>query len=130
MTTEQERGIRLWYDLTKDNEKLVEIRAIDPLTNKVYSGYFQDVDTIISELKNYEHCNVYWTLNDIDKDCYSRLQRDKMLFKTKESTSDHDIIGYRFILCDIDCERPSGVASSNEELEYAKKKANEIYAFL
>lgn len=130
MTTEQERGIRLWYDLTKDNEKLVEIRAIDPLTNKVYSGYFQDVDTIISELKNYEHCNVYWTLNDIDKDCYSRLQRDKMLFKTKESTSDHDIVGYRFILCDIDCERPAGVASSNEELEYAKKKANEIYAFL
>lgn len=130
MNAESERGIRLWYDLCKDNKELVEIRAIDPVNGKVYSGYFKDVDTIINELKSYEHCNVYWTLNDIDESCYSRLQKNRLLYKTKESTSDRDIIGYRFILCDIDCERPAGVASSNEELEYAKKKANDIYAFL
>lgn len=130
MTPEQERGIRLWYDLCKDNKELVEIRAIDPVGGKVYSGYFQDADTIISELKGYEHCNIYWTLNDIDESCSSRLQRNKMMYKTKESTSDRDITGYRFILCDIDCERPAGVASSDEEFEYAKKKANEVYAFL
>lgn len=130
MTTEQERGIRLWYDLAKDNKELVEIRAIDPVGGKVYSGYFKDVDTIISELKNYEHCNVYWTLNDIDESCYSRLQHNKLIYKPKESTSDRDILGYRFILCDIDCERPAGVASSDDELNYAKKKANVVYAFL
>lgn len=130
MTTEQERGLRLWYDLAKDNKELVEIRAIDPVTNKVYSGYFKDVDTIISELRNYEHCNVYWTLNDINESCFSRLQHNKMMYKTRESTSDRDILGYRFILCDIDCERPAGVASSEEELNYAKKKANDIYDFL
>lgn len=130
MTPEQERGIRLWYDLCKDNKELVEIRAIDPVGGKVYSGYFTDVDTIIRELRNYENFNVYWTLNDIEPSCYSRSQRDKMMYKTKESTSDRDVIGYRFILCDIDCERPAGVASSNEELEYAKKKANDVYAFL
>lgn len=130
MTDEQIRGLRLWYDLCKDNKELVEIRAIEPNTGKVYSGYFKDIDTIINELKIYEHCNVYWTLNDIDESCYSRAQRNCLKFKTKESTSDRDIVGYRFILCDIDCERPAGVASSNEELEYAKKKANEVYAFL
>lgn len=130
MTDEQIRGLRLWYDLCKDNKELVEIRAIEPNTGKVYSGYFTDIDTIIKELRNYEHCNVYWTLNDIDEKCYSRSQRDMMRYKTKESTSDRDVLGYRFILCDIDCERPAGVASSDEELDYAKKKANEVYAFL
>lgn len=130
MTPEQERGIRLWYDLCKDNKELVEIRAIDPLSNKVYSGYFKDVETIIAELKLYEHCNIYWTLNDIKESCYSRMQHNKMLLKPKESTSDRDIEGYRFILVDIDCERSAGVASSEEELDYAKKKANEVYAFL
>lgn len=130
MTPDQERGIRLWYDLTKDNKELVEIRAIEPQSGKVYSGYFKDVDTIISELRKYEHCNVYWTLNDIDESCYSRSQRDVLKYKTKESTSDRDILGYRFILIDIDCERPSGVASSDDELEYAKNKANEVYSFL
>lgn len=130
MTDEQIRGLRLWYDLCKDNKELVEIRAIDPINNKVYSGYFKDIDTIIEALKGYEHCNIYWTLNDIDESCYSRLQKNKLLYKTKESTSDRDIIGYRFILCDIDCQRPSGVASSDEELEYAKKKANDVYSFL
>lgn len=130
MTPEQERGIRLWYDIAKDNKELVEIRAIDPNTSKVYSGYFKDADTIIEELKKYEYCNIYWTLNDIDESCYSRAQRNCLKYKTKESTSDRDVLGYRFVLCDIDCERPAGVASSNEELEYAKKKANEVYSFL
>lgn len=130
MTPEQTRGIRLWYDLCKDNKELVEIRAIDPITSKVYSGYFTDVETIINELQHYEHCNIYWTLNYIDKSCYSRMQHDRMVLKPRESTSDRDIVGYRFILCDIDCDRAAGVASSDEELEYAKKKANEVYGFL
>lgn len=130
MTPDQERGIRLWYDLCKDNKELVEIRAIDPNSNKVYSGYFKDVNKIIEELRHYEHCNIYWTLNDIEESCFSRMQHEKMILKPKESTSDRDIKGYRFILVDIDCERSAGVASSNEELEYAKKKANEVYAYL
>lgn len=130
MTPEQERGLRLWFDLTKDNKELVEIRAIEPNTGKVYSGYFKDIETIIKELANFEMFNIYWTLNDIDESCYSRAQRDVMRYKTKESTSDRDIKGYRFILVDIDCQRPAGVASSDEELDYAKKKANEVYAYL
>lgn len=124
------KGLRLWYDLCKDGKELVEIRAIDPMTNKVYSGYFKDIDTIISQLQSFDNCNIYWTLNDIDESCYSRTQRDKMLPKVKESTSDRDILGYRFILIDIDCERSAGVAATDEELNYAKKKANEVYAFL
>lgn len=130
MTTEQERGLRLWYDLCKNNCELVEIRAFDPMTGKVYSGYFDNVDNIIEALRPYEHCNVYWTLNKISDSCFSRLQHNRMLPKPKETTSDNDIIGYEFILCDLDCERSSGVASSEEELTYAKKKANEVYAFL
>lgn len=131
MTPEQDRGLRLWYDLCKNNNELVEIRAFDPQNSrKVYSGYFTNINTIIEALTPFEGFNVYWTLNKIASSCYSRLQRDKMVLNPKESTSDRDIEGYYFILIDLDCERSAGVASSDEELAYAKSKANAVYAFL
>lgn len=130
MTAEQERGWRQWFDICKKNKELVEIRLIEPITGKTYSGYFKDVDTLIEALKPYEHCNAYWVLNQINDACYSRAQHDKFIAKPKETTSDRDIIGYDFIFVDVDVNRPSGVCSNDEEFAYAKKKANEIYAYL
>lgn len=130
MTVEQERGWRLWFDICKKNKELVEIRLIEPITGRTYSGYFKNIDTLIEALKPYEHCNAYWVLNQINDACYSRAQHDKFIAKPKETTSDRDIIGYDFIFVDVDVNRPAGVCSTDEELAYAKKKANEIYAYL
>lgn len=130
MTPYQEAGLRQWYDIFKDNEQLVEIRLIDPTSSKTYSGYFKDINTIIEALKQYEYCNQYFTLNRINEACYSRQQHDKFIAKPKETTADKDIVGYDWIMVDIDVERTSGTCSTDEELNYAKKKANEVYAYL
>ena len=55
MTPFQISELRKWYDIFKDNHYLVELRLIDPQTSKTYSGYFEDVDTIIKALEPYEH---------------------------------------------------------------------------
>lgn len=130
MIPEQISGLRKWYDIFKDNHNLVEIRLIDPATSKTYSGYFKDIDTIIEALKPYEHCNQYFVLNRINDACFSRQQSNKFICKPRETTSDKDIVGYDWIMVDIDVERTSGTASTDEELAYAKKKANAVYAYL
>lgn len=131
MTDEQIRGWRLWYDLCKNGKDIVEIRLIEIGTGKTYSGYFDNIDTIIEALKPYEAtCNCYWVLNAINPACFARAQHNKFVAKPRETTSDKDVVGYDWIFIDVDVERPSGVMSTDEELAYAKNKANEIYKYL
>lgn len=131
MTEENERGWRLWYDICKGGKDIVELRLIEIETGKTYSGYFDNIDTIIAALRPYEAtCNCYWVLNAIDGACFSRMQSNRFIAKPKETTSDKDIKGYDWVFIDVDVERPSGVMSTDEELAYAKSKANDIYRYL
>ena len=122
--------IRQWYDIFRDNHELVEIRIIDPSVKRTYSGYFTDVETILREVKKYGHCNIYFTLNAIDPACYSREQHDKIVTKPKSTTSDNEILGRKWCLIDVDCEKPSDTNSSDEEKELAKEVVNNVYKFL
>lgn len=122
--------IRQWYDVFKDNHELVEIRILDPNTKKTYSGYFTDVEKILREIKPYNHCNLYFTLNIIDEACYSREQHDRISIRPKSTTSDKEIIARKWCLIDIDCEKPADTNSSDEEKELAKQVVNNVYKFL
>ena len=122
--------IRQWYDVFKDNHELVEIRILDPNTKKTYSGYFTDIEKILREIKPYNHCNLYFTLNVIDEACYSREQHDRISQRPKSTTSDKEIIGRKWCLIDIDCEKPADTNSSDEEKELAKQVVNNVYKFL
>ena len=73
---------------------------------------------------------IYITLNDIDTACYSRAQHDVIIENPKETTADNNIDGYRWLMIDLDPKRPTGISSSDEELEAAKKIANDIYAYM
>lgn len=125
-----EYTIRLWYDIFKDNNELVEIRILDPTTKRSYSGYFTDVETILRAIKPYEHCNIYFTLNVINQACYSREQRDRISTRPKSTTSDNDIVARKWCLIDIDCEKPADTNSTDEEKESAKAVVNNVYKFL
>lgn len=125
-----EQTIRCWYDIFKDNHELVEIRILDPNTKKTYSGYFTDVEKILREIKPYNHCNLYFTLNVIDDACYSREQHDRISLRPKSTTSDKEIRGRKWCLIDIDCEKPADTNSSDEEKELAKQVVNNVYKFL
>ena len=125
-----EATLRQWYDVFKDNHELVEIRILDPETKRSYSGYFTDIETILREIKRYEKCNLYFTLNVIDPACYSREQHDRISTRPKSTTSDAEILGRKWCLIDVDCEKPSDTNSTDAEKELAKGVVNEVYKFL
>lgn len=125
-----ESTIRQWYDVFKDNKELTEIRILDPETKRSYSGYFTNVEKILSEIKRFDRCNIYFTLNIIDPACYSREQHDKISLKPKSTTSDKEIIARKWCLIDIDVDKPSDTNSTDEEKLLAQKVVNNVYKFL
>lgn len=122
--------IRQWYDVFKDNKELVEIRILDPNSKRSYSGYFTDVDTLLREIKPYNLCNIYFTLNVINDACYSREQHDRISTKPKSTTSDQDIVARKWCLVDIDCEKPSDTNSTEQEKLLAQQVVNNVFKFL
>lgn len=123
-----ERTIRQWYDVFKDNNKLTEIRILD--SRKTFSGYFTDIETLLQAIKPYNNYNIYFTLNAINPSCYDREQKDKIIQKPKSTTSDNEIIAIDWIMVDIDVEKPSDTNSTDEEKELAKPIVNAIFKYL
>ena len=129
----EKNQIYQWWDVFKKGNALTEIRILDK-NDKTYSGYFKDVETLIKAVTPFDSWNaqIYFTLNQINEGCYSRVQHDKMMLMGRKdpTTGDPDIVGRTHVLVDLDPIRPSGVSASDEELEHAHKKAAEVYKFL
>ncbi len=126
-----ESEIRKAIAVLKPDGKLFEIRLINGKWNM--SGYFKDADTLIDELRHARikgEPNIYITLNSIKESCYSRHQRDMLIEYASPTTTDGDIFGYDWLMVDLDPKRSSGTSSSDEELEKAKQKANDIFKFM
>jgi KaiC/GvpD/RAD55 family RecA-like ATPase len=128
-----ELEVRKTFELMVDD--LTEVRIIG--NNITASGYFKDVDTLLKNLKLYENrqgLNFYFVMNSVNEGCYSRQQRDCFIEINRNNktptTSDKDIVKRNWLLLDIDCERPSGVSSTDAELQKAKDKANKVYRYL
>ena len=122
--------IRQWYDTFKSGEELVEVRIVDNAYKRTYSGYFTDVNTLLNEIRKYDNCNIYFTLNAINPACYDREQHDRIVTKPKSTTSDNDIVGRDWILIEIDTKKPSDTNSTDEEKEMAKEVVNNVFKFL
>lgn len=122
--------IRQWYDTFKSGEELVEVRIVDNTYKRTYSGYFTDVNTLLNEIRKYDNCNIYFTLNAINPACYDREQHDRIVTQPKSTTSDNDIVGRDWILIDIDTKKPSDTNSTDEEKEMAKEVVNNVFKFL
>lgn len=125
-----ESEIYRFWDVFKNNNQLTEIRLIAN-DGKTASGYFTNPQTMIDAIKPYANeYSVYFTINSINPDCYGRPQRDKILPRVKNTTTDGEIVGRDFVLLDLDSRRATGVNATEEQLTYAKKKANDVYKFL
>ena len=126
-----EKTIRQAVEVLHPGGELFEVRAIDGRWNA--SGYFTSADVLIEQLKYAKiksKANIYITLGGIKADCYARAQHDKFIENATPTTTDSDIEGYNWLMVDLDPVRTSGVSSSDEELEEAKKKANAIYLYM
>lgn len=127
-----EKQLRKTIALMKPDGQLFEVRLI--FNNKaMFSGYFTGADELISafrELNVQGECNVYITLNSINPACYDRQQKNTFCKNAKITTSDNDIVGYDWLMIDLDPKRPSGTSSTDEELQEAKELGNKVFQFM
>ena len=94
------------------------------------SGYYIDKDKLLSDIQEHDGVdNIFFTLNVFSDDLMARA-KDKLLDYAQHTTSDSDIIRRKLLLIDIDPCRASGISSTDEELEYANKVAEEVKLFL
>lgn len=125
-----ESEVYKFWDVFKNGNELTEIRLIAN-DGRTGSGYFTSPKTMIEAVRPYVNdYSVYFTLNRINPDCYGRPQRDKIVLKARNTTSDGEITARELVLLDLDSKRATGVNATDEQLGYAKKKANEVYKFL
>ena len=122
--------IRKWHKLFKRDSELFEIRL---LGEKVYSGYFIDAENAILAILHfdrYQQYQVYFSVNEVNPACSSRKQFETFLVAKGTSTSKNDIIHRWWLPIDIDVKRPSDISSTEEEKQYAHRKAVDVYRFL
>lgn len=124
-----EQQVYQWFDIMKNNNELVEIRLIG--SNRTASGYFSDARTLIEAIKPYtDTYNVYFTINKVNSACYGREQKDRIVQKPKNTTTDSEIVCRDWVLIDLDAKRLSGVCATKEEAIKAHEKGQEVYRFL
>lgn len=119
-----------WWSIFHNEGEITEIRSFGGTT---FSGYYKDIDNAIRDIEMLESKpdqQIYFITNAIREDCYGRAQRERLIMKPKNTTNDEEIVGRKWIMIDLDPKRASGVNSSNQELEYAHKKAVAVYRFL
>lgn len=119
--------IRRWHSIFKRDDELFEIRI---LGDRTWSGYFYDIETAIEALKPFDNANIYYSINEVKKACASRDQFNCFKQVKGTATSKQDIEHRWWLPIDVDCERPSGVSSTNEEKAKAHKKAQDVFVFL
>lgn len=119
--------IRKWHKVFKQDNELFEIRI---LGDRTWSGYFYDVETAIKALEPFDNANIYYSINEVKKACASREQFNCFKQVKGTATSKQDIEHRWWLPIDVDCERPSGVSSTNEEKAKAHKKAQDVFVFL
>ena len=127
---DREQIYKWWHLIQNNGEDLCEIRCLDG--KKTYSGYYKSVENIIRDiepLSERPNMQIYFVLNSINADCYDRDQKERIREMPKNTTSDNDIEGRRFILIDFDPKRPAGVGSTDKQLELAHHVAVDSYRF-
>lgn len=124
-----EQQVYQFFDIFKNNNELTEIRIIG--SNKTGSGYFTNPRTMIEAIKPFtDSYNIYFSLNKVNPACYGREQRDKIVLKPKNTTTDAEIVCRDWVLIDLDSKRLTGVCATKEEATRAYNKGQEVYKFL
>ena len=119
--------IRRWHSIFKRPDELFEIRI---LGDRTWSGYFYDIEEAIKQLQPFDNANIYYSINEVKKACASRDQFNCFKQVKGTATSKQDIEHRWWLPIDVDCERPSGVSSTDAEKTKAHKKAQDVFVFL
>jgi hypothetical protein len=113
-----------------------EVRALDAQLYRnrrigTVSGYFDNADACLSELEKLTTAKgIYFTLNTVDPALLTRRVNRLEYVARDDTTKDQHIKRRRWLLVDVDAERPSGISATAEEKGAAHKKAREIHDYL
>lgn len=115
--------------ILKSPNQLFEVRILKG--KQTISGYFTNVDTLEKAFKTVDlrDANIFYTLNVINPDCYSREQKD-CFRSSKTTTGDKDIDSYQWMLVDLDPTRKTGISSTKDELIKAHEMAKRVVEYL
>lgn len=109
--------------------KPIEIRMLKTKKGTI-SGYYDDKERVARDIFRYDGVNnIFFTLNEISEDLLAR-GKDRLREYTSITTSDSEIIRRELLLIDVDPKRPSGISSTDEELNSAKVVLNDILEYL
>ena len=123
--------VRRALSILQEPDEVFEIRAIGTAKKDIISGYFRDADTMLAAFDTIDlrKRNVYITLGRVKSECFARAQSERFL-KTDQTTSDNEIISYRWLFVDLDPKRTAGISSTNEELAKASELSWKVYEYL
>jgi len=106
------------YDVFVKPDEVVEIRVL--IGRNIWCGYFDNHESFckaLNEINQWRYHGCYFTLQVIDPRLLARACN-----RMKEgdlTTSDRDVISYRWLPIDLDPVRPAGISSSESELKMA-----------
>ena len=126
-----ERELRKAVSILCDQDQVFEVRVLGTSKKEVLSGYFSDTESLISAFDSVSlrDKNIYITLGQLKKECGARKQRNRFI-SNPTTTSDDDIVSYRWLFIDLDPVRMADISSSDEELSKAKDLAAKVYEYL
>ena len=104
-----------------------EIRAIGTTRKDILSGYFRDAETLLQAFDKIDvrNRNIYITLQQVREECFARSQSERFLSST-QTTSDTEIVKYRWLFVDLDPVRSTGISSSDTELAHAELLSEKV----
>lgn len=112
---------------------IIEVRALKTKDGTL-SGYFNDLDAAEAEVtravtKYNGTGNFYVTVNPPLAALLAR-SHNTLTTRAKETTADKEITDRRWFLLDFDPERPTNIASTDEELQHAVDLREKVTAWL
>ena len=119
-----------WWDVLRDGNQLTEIRLLSN-DGRTASGIFDNIDEIVKAIVQYTNdWNIYYTINRLPDDVRGLPQYNKIIVRPKQTCNDNMMIARDYVCIDLDSRRLSGTNATDEQVEFTKKKANEVYQYL
>jgi len=125
--------VRKAISILKAPNEVFEVRVIGNTGGRkdILSGYFRDADTLLLNFDKIDvrNRNIYITLGEVKEECFSRSQSEHFE-RNPSTTSDPEIVRYKWLFIDLDPVRPTGISSTDTELEQARLLMNKVAAYL
>lgn len=121
--------VRKTFETLIESGVFTEVRLLNTKQGTL-SGYYNDVDKLIEHIQRYDRqYNIYITMNALSEGIKAR-GKNHLKSYAKNTTSDKEIRCRRWILIDLDPERPAGISSTEQELKLSEELGRKIQGYL